>query len=445
MLFSSIPFIFGFLPVFLLVYYIAPLQYRNIVLLLGSLWFYALGEWKYLPLLLFTLVLNDVLVRRLWARSEIVKNGMVLFLLTYDFGILFGFKYLSGVIPLGISFYTFQIAAYVLDVYWGKCQPSRNIIETGTYLCMYPQLIAGPILIYKDMIDQIRSRRCTLNKIEEGLKIFVLGLASKLLLADVLGTLWHQIQVTGFESISTPMAWLGAAAFSMEIYFDFHGYSLMAVGLGKMLGFSFAGNFDVPYMSKSVSEFFRRWHISLGQWFREYVYIPLGGNRKGTGKTIRNLFIVWLFTGLWHGKGWNFIAWAMGIFCLVVLERLGLKAFLQRHRVLTRCYMILFILISWVVFAVSDWKELVIYLQKMFPAGQTRDFIAGNGKDAMMALRQYGVLLLAATAASTGIFGKVYERYKNRWWLLILLLALFWLCVIHMIKNEQNPFLYFRF
>ncbi|MDO5402921.1 MAG: MBOAT family O-acyltransferase [Eubacteriales bacterium] len=407
--------------------------------------FYGLGEIKYVWLLLFTLVLNDCFVRVMTSAKELVKNAIVLFLLVYDFGILIGFKYLSDGIPLGISFYTFQLAAYVLDVYWGKCKPSRNLVETGTYLCMYPQLIAGPILLYKDVISQIRYRTYKLEKIEDGMKLFVLGLAYKLLIADMLGMLWHQVLVVGFESISTPMAWLGAAAFSMEIYFDFNGYSLMAVGLGKMLGFKFMDNFNVPYMSRSVSEFFRRWHISLGQWFREYVYIPLGGNRKGRILTIRNLFIVWVLTGMWHGRTINFLVWAMGIFLLIVIERMGFKAVLQKHSVVSRIYMILFIPVSWMIFAISDIGELLVYFKKMFPIGQNFEFIAGNGRDTIMALQQYGIILFAAIFLSTGILRNLYQENKRKWWMLLILIVLFWLSVIHMIKNVENPFLYFRF
>ena len=292
MLFSSISFVFLFLPLFLLTYYLVPKKYRNIPLFLGSLVFYALGELAYLPLLIATLLINYFISKVLYSWEGRRRRYLLLYVLLYNFGILLGFKYLSDSIPLGISFYTFQITAYVVDVYREKIKPARSVLEIGTYLCLFPQLIAGPIILYPDIMGQIRHRTYRMENMEDGLKTFVLGLSSKILIADVLGKLWNEIQVTGYESISTPMAWLGAAAYSFEIFFDFNGYSLMAIGLGKMLGFKIPKNFDKPYLSRTVGEFWRRWHITLGSWFRDYVYIPLGGSRGGTAKTVRNLFVV---------------------------------------------------------------------------------------------------------------------------------------------------------
>lgn len=445
MLFSSISFVFLFLPLFLLTYYLTPKKYRNVPLFLGSLIFYALGEFTYLPLLIATLLVNYIVSRVLYHWEGRKKACLLIVTLIYNFGILLGFKYLSDSIPLGISFYTFQITAYVLDVYWGKIKPARNVLEIGTYLCLFPQLIAGPIILYPDIMGQIRRRVYRMADVEDGLKTFVLGLSSKILIADVMGKLWNEIQVTGYESISTPMAWLGAAAYSLEIFFDFNGYSLMAIGLGKILGFTIPKNFDKPYLSRSVSEFWRRWHITLGRWFRDYVYIPLGGSRGGRAKTIRNLLVVWLFTGMWHGKGWNFILWGMSIFVLIVMEKLGLEKFLQRHRVVSRIYMLFYIPLSWVVFAVNDIREVGIYFSRLFPFFSSGETLYVNQNDVVDALTRYGVFLVIALLLCGRIPSRLYARYKERAVGILVLLVLFGLSVAGMILNASNPFLYFRF
>ena len=343
MLFSSISFIFLFLPLFLFVYYITPARHRNIPLFFGSLIFYALGELKYFTLLIDSIVFNYTVSLAICRKGEHINIRKILFLLTIvcNFSILIWFKYFTPAIPLGISFYTFQISAYVIDVYLKKTAPAKNLLEVGVYLCLFPQLIAGPIVLYSEISGQIRRRSYSPDAFENGLRTFILGLSSKILIADVMGKLWNEICVTGFESISTPMAWLGAIAYSMEIFFDFNGYSLMAVGLGKMLGLTIPENFKKPYLSRSVSEFWRRWHVTLGRWFREYVYIPLGGSRKGTLQTLRNLLIVWLLTGMWHGKGWNFILWGLSTFFFIALEKLMLHSFLDTHRIFSRIFGIL--------------------------------------------------------------------------------------------------------
>lgn len=445
MLFSSISFIFLFLPLFLLTYYLTPKKYRNVPLFLGSLIFYALGELTYLPLLIATLLVNYMVSMVLYHWEGQKKAWLLTVTLIYNFGILLGFKYFSDSIPLGISFYTFQITAYVLDVYWEKIKPAKNVLEIGTYLCLFPQLIAGPIILYPDIMGQIRRRVYRMEDVEDGLKTFVLGLSSKILIADVMGKLWNEIQVTGYESISTPMAWLGAAAYSLEIFFDFNGYSLMAIGLGKILGFRIPKNFDKPYLSRSVSEFWRRWHITLGRWFRDYVYIPLGGSRGGRAKTIRNLLVVWLFTGMWHGKGWNFILWGMSIFLLIVMEKLGLEKFLQRHRVVSRIYMLFYIPLSWVVFAVNDIREVGIYFSRLFPFFPSGEVLYMNPKDVGDALMRYGVFLAAALLLCGRIPSRLYDRYKDTTVGILILLVLFGLSVAGMILNASNPFLYFRF
>lgn len=449
MLFSSLSFIFIFLPAFLLVYYCTPARFRNVSLLLGSMVFYALGELTYFPLLLLTLLLNyssALLLRKMrGARRKVVLTIMML----YDFGILLAFKYFTEAIPLGISFYTFQVASYVLDVYKRKIRPTGNIVEMGTYLCLFPQLIAGPIILYSDIIKQIREREYRMGNLEDGLKTFVLGLSSKILLADVMGKLWNEIHVVGFESISTPMAWLGAAAYSLEIFFDFNGYSLMAIGLGRILGFSIPKNFDKPYLSRTVSEFWRRWHITLGRWFREYVYIPLGGSRVGTGRVILNLLVVWLFTGVWHGKGWNFILWGVSIWFLVVLEKLGLEKIMNKHLILSRIYMLLYIPLSWMLFAINDLEDIGVYFTRLFPffsaAALEEGTAFANMEILADACQRYGGFFIAALILCLRLPSKIYEKYKEKAWMVLLLTLLFGMSVMGMIRNTSNPFLYFRF
>ena len=292
MVFSSFEFLFRFLPFFLLIYYVTPQKWKNAVLFAGSILFYTAGEAEYVVLLLASVVINYVFGRLMYRDTYEGRGKKQLILLIvalcYDFGVLFLFKY-SGFmdkLPLGISFYTFQIAAYIIDVYRGRVPVEKSFIRLGTYVTMFPQLIAGPIINYSEVRMALCSRTVTFEQFESGLKILILGLGAKVIVADRIGLLWNNIQAIGFESISTPLAWMGAFAYSIELYFDFSGYSLMALGLGRMLGFEFPKNFKHPYISRSVSEFWRRWHITLGRWFREYVYIPLGGNRKGKARTI---------------------------------------------------------------------------------------------------------------------------------------------------------------
>lgn len=448
MLFSSIPFIFAFLPFFLLIYYITPARLRNVPLFFGSLLFYALGELKYFPLLIATLVFNYVcslLIDRA-DRHIYIRKLLLTAVVLSNFLTLIWFKYFTAAIPLGISFYTFQITAYVIDVYRKKNEPAKNILEIGVYLCLFPQLIAGPVILYNDMISQLRSRSYCAERFEAGLRTFILGLSSKILIADVMGKLWNEICVTGFESISTPMAWLGAAAYSMEIFFDFNGYSLMAVGLGDMLGVRIPENFKKPYLSLSVSEFWTRWHVTLGRWFKEYVYIPLGGSRKGILITLRNLFVVWIFTGMWHGKGFSFILWAMVSFLLISLEKLGFRKFLEKHRIFARIYVCLYIPLSWMLFAINSIPAIGTYFSRLFPFFTKADPVYYiNSLDVVNALSRYGIFLILALLLCTELPSRIYDKYKNRLPAAVLLLALFALSVVSMIKNASNPFLYFRF
>ena len=471
MVFSSLTFLFAFLPIFLVLYYCSPAKYRNGLLFMGSLVFYGIGEPLYLCLIICSVLVN-LGIGLLIDRSERL-SGKRLWLITgllYNFGLLFFFKYtnffleninsvlrlchsstqlklLELTLPLGISFYTFQIVSYIVDVYRGKVEADHSVISLGAYLCMFPQLIAGPIVVYSDVRRELHKRTITIHNLDDGLKTFILGLGFKVLLANRVGTLWNEVCTIGFESISTPLAWLGSLAYSMQLYFDFCGYSLMAIGLGKMLGFTIPENFHHPYLSRSVTDFWRRWHITLGAWFREYVYIPLGGNRKGRIRTVVNLGIVWLLTGFWHGAAWNFILWGVFIFLLEILEKNLLLPVLNHKsiaaHIFSHIYMILYILVSWTIFAISDFNQLAMYLARMFPffgMGHTL-----NSYDFVKYLTDYGVLLICCILFCTAGPEKLYHRFKNKLGGIVIALIIFWYSVYYLAIGMNNPFLYFRF
>ncbi len=466
MVFSSLEFIFGFLPLFLIFYYSVAPKFKNTVLFLGSLIFYAFGEPVFILLIMLSVIVNyygAILIDKFEKRGR--KITLVLFLL-YNFLMLGFFKYtnffienLNGIfylfknnthiealnimLPLGISFYTFQIVSYIVDVYRKKVEPSKNIINVGAYLCMFPQLIAGPIVVYSDIEKELKSRTIKMEAVEDGLKTFIWGLSFKVLIANMMGIIWNDIQTIGFFNITTPYAWIGAIAYSFQIYFDFAGYSLMAIGLGKMLGFTIPENFRDPYIAKSVTEFWRRWHITLSSWFRDYVYIPLGGNRRGNIRTVVNLFIVWSLTGFWHGASWNFVLWGVYFFVFLTLEKLFLKKLLDKSRVLSRIFTLLVVVISWVIFAITDFSELTLYLSRMFPFFGESGVV--NPSDYINSLKNYWYIFLSAIMFSTPLPKKLFEKYKKNPLCIFVLLALFWLCIYRLFTSANNPFLYFRF
>lgn len=448
MLFCSEEFLFLFLPIFLILYYLMPTRWRNLTLLLGSLLFYLFGERRWFFLLLFSIALHYVATRAMRRRSRGVQRGLLAGLLVYDFATLFFFKYVNLIfpqwgltLPLGISFYTFQIAAYAIDVYRGQ-KPADSFVTLGAYVSMFPQLISGPIVLFNDVRKQLKQRVVHLERLQEGLKVFVIGLSYKVLIADVLGNLWHEIQVVGVDSISGAMAWLGAFAYSLQLYFDFNGYSIMAIGLGLMLGFKLPRNFQQPYTAVSVTDFWRRWHMTLTNWFREYLYIPLGGSREGTFKTIRNLFIVWLFTGLWHGSGLTFLLWGMYYFLFLVVEKFFTRKFWEKHKALGHVYALLVAVVGWVIFALHDLPSIGIYLSKMFL--MPGDFVAFPAVT-LDALSRYGLFFVVAAVCSTCVVENGYKRWKDTLWMKLLLLVLFWICVYRIVTAASNPFLYFGF
>ena len=433
-----------------MIYFIAPEKFRNLVLFAGSIAFYTYGEAAYVLLLLASVVINYLIgveMNSQWARGSDISRRVLLFTaLFYDFGMLFFFKY-SGMtekLPLGISFYTFQIAAYVIDVYWKKVPEERSFINLGTYLTMFPQLIAGPIVNYAEVNKSLRKRTVTFAEFEQGIRILIIGLGAKVIIADRIGMLWNSVQTIGFNSISTKLAWLGAIAYSMELYFDFSGYSMMAIGLGKMLGFQIPVNFRFPYISKSITEFWRRWHITLGRWFRDYVYIPLGGNRKGKGRTLFNLFVVWSLTALWHGADYNFLIWGGMLLGLMFIEKLFLYPYLEKSKVLSHLYLLLVVPVTWVAFAISDVHQLGIYLARMFPVVRIQTGVI-NPQDFANYLQDYAGLLLLGAIFSTPLPAKIYGRIKNSVVGTIAVAVIFFLCMYYLAISENNPFLYFNF
>ena len=462
MVFSSILFLFRFMPAAFAIYYLVPKRFKNFTLLVLSLIFYSWGEAKYFPVMIASIVVdytasglieshrNNKLICRLGLIYSVVFNlGMLGFFKYTNFFVgnlnaLFGLSLptISFVLPLGISFYTFQTMSYTIDVYLGKVKAERNIIDFGAFVVLFPQLIAGPIVRYTDINRELKERQINLPQIQDGIKLFILGLGSKVLIANNVGALWTEIEAIGagegFLSISTPLAWMAVFAYSLQIYFDFSGYSLMAIGLGKMLGFEFPKNFDFPYISRSFTEFWRRWHMTLGSWFREYLYIPLGGNRVSRPRLYFNLFVVWAATGFWHGASWNFIFWGLFFFVFLVIERMGFKQVLERHSAFSHVYVIFFLLLSWALFAVTD----LGMLGDLF----TRMFVPVGGVDWIYYLRNYIVVFILGTVLSTPALKGLYLRLeKNNVFCLIFFGTIFLASTAYLVDATYNPFLYFRF
>lgn len=468
MVFSSLVFVFSFLPLTLIGYYLAPGFLRNLVLLLASLVFYAWGEPKYVLIMVFTTAANhalSLLIDR-YRGQQGISRAFFLTAMAADLGILCFFKY-SGFLadnlnrlcgcglaapdlplPLGISFYTFQTMSYVIDVYLGKVQVQRNIISFGTYITMFPQLVAGPIVKYSEIAGQLVSRKESLRMFGEGAGIFITGLAKKVLLANNIGILWDGIKAAPPGELSVLSAWLGITAFTFQIYFDFSGYSDMAVGLGKMFGFNLPRNFNYPYIARSATEFWRRWHISLGSWFREYVYIPLGGNREGRPKQYRNLLIVWFLTGLWHGASWNFVLWGLYYGAFVAIEKIFLLRWLDRRpRAVGHIYTLLIVIMGWVLFEFENIPRAGGFIAAMFGLG-AGSFLDGS---ALYYLYTNGVLLIVLAFCATPLAGtwalKIQERLGTAGAAVVPAAYLFlvFLCTAYLVNESYNPFLYFRF
>ena len=466
MVFSSTIFLCVYLPLVLLGYYICPKKGKNLFLLIVSLIFYAWGEPKYVFLMIFSILVNYVFGLLMDKHRENKKRLKLLLVISViiDLGLLSVFKYTDFIItninsvfgagfdllnialPIGISFYTFQAMSYTIDVYRDDVRVQRNLIDFGMYITMFPQLIAGPIVRYSDVQDQLAERSVTTEGFSEGIMRFVVGLGKKVLLANQMGAVWTQIYALGGD-ISALMAWTGAAAYTFQIYFDFSGYSDMAIGLGRMFGFKFPENFRYPYESVSITDFWRRWHITLSTWFKEYLYIPLGGNRRGLARQALNLLIVWTLTGFWHGAGWNFVMWGLYYFAILFIEKLFLlKALDKLPRLFRHAYALLLIVIGWVIFASDDVSVMLPYLGSMFGANG-----ALGGMDVYTLLTRAALMVIccvASTELPRRLFvtaaGKMNEKaaftVKS-----VLTLALLALSVVFLIGDSYNPFLYFRF
>ncbi|MFR1259531.1 MAG: MBOAT family O-acyltransferase [Oscillospiraceae bacterium] len=467
MLFSSIPFLYYFLPLVLAVYFLTPRAGKNAVLFLSSLLFYAWGEPKFCIFMLLSILQGYVFGRLIEKHAQNKKRSKLfltasvalsLALLAYckyaDFFLSsvnavtgLSFKLLHVTLPIGISFYTFQILSYVVDVYRGSVPAQKSFLKLGTYIAMFPQLIAGPIVRYAEIAPQLDSRQTTLEDVSSGACRFVIGLSKKVLLANVLYEL-----ITAFQQsrdLSVLYFWLYAVSFALQLYFDFSGYSDMAIGLGRIFGFRFQENFNYPYISGSITEFWRRWHISLGSWFRDYVYIPLGGNRVSKAKWLRNILVVWMLTGLWHGASWNFVLWGLGFAVLLVAEKLVYGRLLQRTHVLKHVYTLLLVTLSFVLFNADSVSEAVSQLGAMFGAGGL-PLVSTEG---VYYLKSYAGTFLFATIGATPLVSNAISRFgKTRFGAQALtvlqplvMLALLAACTAFLVDGSFNPFLYFRF
>ena len=466
MVFSSLEFIFVFLASVLAVYYLVPPKARNIVLLLFSLVFYGWGEPVYVFLMIATITVDYIcgyiIGRDLDSKPKRAKVTLIVSIVInlallgvfkyYDFfagtlNSLLGrgvFPTLGLTLPIGISFYTFQALSYVIDVYRRDARVQKNIAAFGTYVTLFPQLIAGPIVRYADVDDQLRERTHSLTLFASGCRTFICGLAKKILLANAAGAMWNSLSAAAEPDALG--AWLAIVFYTFQIYFDFSGYSDMAIGLGKMFGFSFRENFYYPYVSESITEFWRRWHISLSTWFREYVYIPLGGNRKGVGRTYFNLFCVWLLTGLWHGASWNFVLWGLYYFALLVIEKTFLLRLLERApKFLRHIYSMAAVIFGWLLFVIEDVSSIGTYLSRMF--GGTGVFATQiTVYELVRNLVFLAILILASTPAPKKLWYKLYSK-GTPWRIVqsVVCAIAFVLCIAYLVDSSYNPFLYFRF
>lgn len=468
MLFSSLTFLLYFFPIITIVYFLVPKTLKNPILLIGSLFFYAWGEPVYIVLMIFSIMINYFIGIKIGKCQDDddqkgAKNYLVLACIVC-LALLFYFKYFNFTIdmidqitgldlpnrkialPIGISFYSFQILSYIIDVYRGKVKAQHNLIDFGLFVSLFPQLIAGPIVRYSTIEYELHNREVTFVKIQNGLERFMIGLGKKVLLANTFGAIWNEVFNGNLSNLSLGTAWLALMCYSLQIYFDFSGYSDMAIGLGKIYGFDFLENFNVPYVSKSISDFWRRWHISLSSWFKEYVYIPLGGNRKGYRRQIINIIIVWTLTGLWHGASLNFIIWGAYYAMMLIIEKIWLRKWLEKApAVITHIYALFFIMIGWLIFECVDLNRLVPYLGAMFNFSDLADM------NFFYILRNNIFLLIVGVVISIDLHhrftGWLAMHKPNTYFVFKLALCTFvlGLSFIYLVDSTYNPFIYFRF
>lgn len=457
MLFSSIPFLYYFLPIALLLYGVTPKKLKNTAILVISLVFYAWGEPRLVLLMLATVMSGYVLAlltekfkkqKKLFlCISVVISLGFLVYYKYADF-FIYNFNTLTGLsvpllniaLPIGISFYTFQILSYNIDVYRGDVSAQKNPVDLAAYIAFFPQLIAGPIVRYRDIALQLKERKHSFDKCAYGIRRFVIGLSKKILIANALGELCDIFKSSGEKSVL--FYWMYGIAFSLHIYFDFSGYSDMAIGLGKLFGFDFIENFNYPYISRSATEFWRRWHISLGSWFRDYVYIPLGGSRVGKVRLFFNIFVVWMLTGFWHGAAWNFIVWGLYFAVLLVIEKVFLLKHLERSKVWSRVYILFLVMISFIIFNAADMKEALQYIGGLFGAGG----IPAVTAETMYYLRSYAVIFITAVIGATPALKYLAKKTKAVSYAEPVLLVIgLLLCTAYLVDGSFNPFLYFRF
>ncbi len=460
MLFSSIPFLYYYLPTTLVLYLLAPNRLKNAVLLLASLVFYGWGEPRYLLLMVVSILFGygfGILIEN----TENTKRARLYLVLSIlvSLGTLGFFKYanffiynvnlvtgisiplLSIALPIGISFYTFQILSYGVDVYRGDVKAQRNLLNFSTYVTMFPQLIAGPIVRYSDIEDQLKSRSHSFEQVYKGIRRFIIGLSKKVLLANLLGELCSIFKYSNDKSVL--FYWIYAISYTLHIYYDFSGYSDMAIGLGKIIGFTLPENFNYPYISKSITEFWRRWHISLGSWFRDYVYIPMGGNRVPLKRWFLNILVVWMLTGFWHGANWNFIVWGLLFAILLMIEKLFLNRLLAKApSILVHLYVMFFVILSFVIFDATSVRQAFSYIGAMMGV----EDLSITSKESLYYLKSYGVVIIAAVIGSLPVarWGKL-KPLKNSYTEALLLLILLLLVTSYLVDGSFNPFLYFRF
>lgn len=464
MIFSSISFLYGFLPLVLLIYFLLPKAFRNISLLLASLVFYAWGEPKFIFIMLGTMLIGYISalmtdrttgwLRNFWAVSGVMLELSILVFFKYSNFFIENYNYFTGknevfikvALPLGISFYTFQIISYNIDVSRREVAAERNIINLALYVSLFPQLIAGPIVRYKTIAAEIRERKESIDKFSYGAMRFATGLAKKVLLANTAGALHQELMALPQNKSSVVLVWIASFSYAFQIYFDFSGYSDMAIGLGKIFGFDFLENFDHPYESKSITEFWRRWHISLSSWFKDYVYIPLGGNKRGSIIKLRNLFLVWLLTGFWHGASWNFVVWGLFYFVLIMLEKLFLSDLLEKlPKFIGHLYCMFFVNLGWVIFSHDSLKDLLVTLKKMFFMSSYS--LVRNAT--IFYIKEYIIFFIIAVIAASSLPIKLWRKIKSENIKLMIeimaLLIFLTLSTACLCEGSFNPFIYFRF
>ncbi len=472
MIFSTVIFLLRFLPITLALYWLAPAKLKNTVLFICSLVFYSWGEVQFFPIMLTLILINYGcgLAMERWGRAKSLRILFLVLGVAGSLSMLIYFKYanflietlnaLTGlgiatitgieVLPLGISFYTFQTLSYTIDVYRKEVETEHNIIDFGAYVVMFPQLIAGPIVKYRDVSDQLHvyKGRIKLAQIEEGIAIFTFGLAKKVLLADTIAAVWTDIigvasdpsvSFIGLENASSGLVWLGVIAYSFQLYFDFSGYSMMAIGMGKMLGFNFPQNFNYPYIARSITDFWRRWHITLSSWFKEYVYIPLGGNRFGLKRQLANIFVVWALTGIWHGANWNFICWGLYYFVLLAIEKFFLLKHLKKGKIWPHIYTLFLVVVGWAMFIGNDpGVDFALLFQKLFSFS--------GGVSALYSLRNYAVLFIVSIICATPLIEKIWNILKKHTVTRLATVgALLIISFIYVVGSGNSPFLYFNF